>query len=200
MHNDLMRFTREQMLEHMLAADPNANGEFITGVISTGIYCLPSCRARKPKPKNVVFYKNPETARAAGLRACKRCRPDDFYLGHDAGKSLAQQLLNLFQNDPRAYPNTSSLVLASGVASSTLYELFRKYFQATPGEVLVRERIWIVQKALLQDSSPIGQLAFEVGFENLSTFNANFRRLVGMSPSEYRRFHHQTLEKPLETA
>ena len=189
--------TRKQMLEHMLAADLTADGQFITGVISTGIYCLPSCRARKPHPRNVIFYDNPTAAREAGLRACKRCRPDDFYLGLNAGKTLIHELIQQFQNDPRAYPDTSSLVRAAGISSSHLYELFRKHLAATPGEVLIQERIKVVQEALLNNAKPIGQLAFEVGFENLSTFNANFKRLVGMSPSQF-RCAKQHLEKPLE--
>jgi AraC family transcriptional regulator, regulatory protein of adaptative response / DNA-3-methyladenine glycosylase II len=182
-----MHLSREYMLERMLAADSTADGEFISAVLTTGIYCLPSCRARKPHPKNAVFFPDPEAARAAGFRACKRCCPDNYYLGQDAGKTLVNQLIKRFQTDPRAYPDASSVVVASGMSSSALYELFRKHLQATPGEVLVRERISVVQQALRHDVSPIGQLAFEVGFENLSTFNANFRRLVGMSPSEYRR-------------
>ena len=182
-----MYLSREYMLERMLAADSTADGQFISAVLTTGIYCLPSCRARKPHPRNAVFFPNPEAARAAGFRACKRCRPDNYYLGLDAGKLLVNQLIKHFQTDPRAYPDANSLVIASGMSSSTLYELFRKHLQATPGEVLIRERILVVRRALLHNASPIGQLAFEVGFENLSTFNANFRRLVGMSPSQYRR-------------
>ena len=73
-----MSLTRKMMLAWMLAADRASDGEFITGVLTTGIYCLPSCKARKPKPENVVFYHTTEGARAAGLRPCKRCRPDDF--------------------------------------------------------------------------------------------------------------------------
>ncbi|MFC6593132.1 Ada metal-binding domain-containing protein [Deinococcus lacus] len=67
----------------MLAADAGYDGAFITGVISTGIYCLPSCRARKPKPENVVFCTHPAQAKELGLRACQRCRPDDYYAGVD---------------------------------------------------------------------------------------------------------------------
>mgnify|MGYP001603097103 FL=1 len=59
------------------------NGKFIIGVWTTGIYCLPSCPARQPKPENVSIFRNEEDAKAAGLRACKRCRPDLFYKGED---------------------------------------------------------------------------------------------------------------------
>ncbi|MCD0167871.1 Ada metal-binding domain-containing protein, partial [Deinococcus sp. 12RED42] len=62
-------FTREFMLERMFAGDATFDGLFYTGVTSTGIYCLPSCRARKPLAGNVVFHACAASARAAGLRA-----------------------------------------------------------------------------------------------------------------------------------
>ena len=55
------------------------NGKFILGVMTTGIYCLPSCAARPPKPQNVRLFTTEAGAKAAGLRACKRCRPDLYY-------------------------------------------------------------------------------------------------------------------------
>ena len=78
-----MERSRDQMVERMLASDTTANGEFIVGVRTTKIYCLPSCRPpRKPKPENVTFYATVGDARAAGLRACKLCKPDAFYAAH----------------------------------------------------------------------------------------------------------------------
>ena len=60
--------THAQMYARLLANDASCNGRFFTGVLTTGIYCLPSCRARKPKSANVRFFPSVETARAAGLR------------------------------------------------------------------------------------------------------------------------------------
>ena len=59
-----------------LAKDRRFDGVFVTGVHSTGIYCRPSCPARAPRRENVRFYANCDAAEAAGLRACKRCAPD----------------------------------------------------------------------------------------------------------------------------
>ncbi len=58
------------------ARDPRFDGWFYVGVTSTGIYCRPSCPARMPKPENVRLFPTAAAAQAAGLRACKRCRPD----------------------------------------------------------------------------------------------------------------------------
>src|SRR5690606_25680988 len=61
----------------VLRRDRSFDGRFVTGVLSTGIYCRPSCAARHPARGNVRFFASGEQARAAGLRPCKRCLPDD---------------------------------------------------------------------------------------------------------------------------
>ena len=87
-----MALTREAMIERMLGADKTANGQFIVGVRTTKIYCLPSCRPpRKPKPENVTFYETIDEARAAGLRACKLCKPDNYYASIGQGGEEMQQ-------------------------------------------------------------------------------------------------------------
>ncbi|MBA3326160.1 MAG: bifunctional transcriptional activator/DNA repair enzyme protein Ada, partial [Rhodobacteraceae bacterium] len=60
----------------VLARDPAWDGTFVLGVKTTGIYCRPTCPARRPKRENVAFHPDPAAARAAGFRACLRCEPD----------------------------------------------------------------------------------------------------------------------------
>lgn len=57
--------------------DPGADGRFWYGVVTTGIYCRPSCPSRRPRPENARFFDTPAAARAAGFRACRRCYPDE---------------------------------------------------------------------------------------------------------------------------
>ncbi len=172
----------------MLASDLADNGAFIVGVKTTGIYCLPSCRpSRKPKPENVEFFPTPEEARAAGLRPCKLCRPDDFYLGQYAGEALIEGLVAGIALDPGAYRNLSALTAAAGVGSRKLHELFRTHYHTTPAEMLARLRITAARGMLLHGSRPVADVAFEVGFESLSAFNENFRRYTAMTPAKYRR-------------
>ena len=73
---DTLSLTDEERWRIALAKDRRFDGAFVTGVHSTGIYCRPSCPARAPKRENVRFYADPASAEAAGLRACKRCAPD----------------------------------------------------------------------------------------------------------------------------
>ncbi len=176
------------MIERMQASDPADNGAFIVGVRTTGIYCLPSCRPpRKPNPENVEFYATPEEARAAGLRACKLCRPDEFYLGQHAGEALVEGLVAGVALDPGAYRNLSALTAAADVGASKLHELFRTHYHTTPAEMLARLRVAAARRMLLHGQRPVAEIAFEVGFESLSAFNENFRKYTAMTPAKYRR-------------
>ena len=70
--------TDDEAWAAVLDRDRSFDGRFVTGVLSTGIYCRPSCAARHPRRANVRFFAAPAAARAAGLRACLRCAPDDI--------------------------------------------------------------------------------------------------------------------------
>lgn len=177
------------MLRRMFAADASADGLFITGVTSTGIYCLPSCRARKPRPENVVFYDSPPAARAAGLRACLRCRPDDFYLGLDQDEARVSALLSVVDSAEMCAEvrNVAALAECAGVGLSKLHELFRVHLQTTPAEWLSRRRVRQAQALLLATGRPVTEIAFEVGFGSLSAFGQQFRRVSALTPQAYRR-------------
>lgn len=181
--------SREFMLERMLVADPRCDGRFITGVVSTRIYCLPSCRARKPRPENVVFYPSPAEARAAGLRPCRRCKPDDFYAGTHAEEARLEALLTSVH--PGEVRNVAALVRASGVGASKLHEVFRVFLHTTPAEWLSRQRVAAARRLLLMSSRPVAGVAFEVGFESLSAFGEQFRRLSRMTPQAFRTLPHR---------
>ena len=182
-----MALTRELMIDRMLSSDADYNGRFLTGVLSTGIYCLPSCPARKPKPENVRFFRRPEDAEAAGLRACKRCRPQLFYRDRDPDRELVEDLVERLRGDVQAFRNVGDLVSYAGVGSSKLVELFRRHYHTTPSEMLVRQRVADACDHLRSTDRPIADIAFDVGFETLSVFNDNFRRLQRLSPQSYRR-------------
>jgi len=82
------KLSRSEMVERMLSSDKGADGTFVVGVKTTGVYCLPSCRPpRKPKPDNCVFLATPPQARAAGFRPCKLCEPDGFHHRDPNGKA-----------------------------------------------------------------------------------------------------------------
>jgi len=185
--------SRDEMLARMLGSDPTADGVFVVAVRTTGIYCLPSCRpSRKPKPENVRFYETPAEARAAGFRACKLCKPDDFYRGHHAEEALIEGLVAQIARDPGAYRSTGALATALGVGASKLHELVRTHYHTTPATLLNRARVAAAQAALLTGSRQVAEIAFAVGFESLSAFNDNFRKYTAQTPHDYRRLRERS--------
>ncbi|MGB8355450.1 MAG: Ada metal-binding domain-containing protein, partial [Chthoniobacteraceae bacterium] len=181
-----LRMKPGQMYARLLASDATYNGEFFVGVLSTGIYCLPSCHAKKPMMKNVRFFPDCESARAAGLRACRKCHPDDFERGADPVLETIETLVAEVRATPEAFADARAIVKRSGFGATRLFELFRQHYHATPADLLVRARIDAAKHKLLATNSGLSVVAYGVGFETLSVFHENFRRLNGMTPAAYR--------------
>ncbi|HEV2562783.1 MAG TPA: Ada metal-binding domain-containing protein [Rhizomicrobium sp.] len=162
------------------------NGKFIIGVRTTGIYCLPSCTARQPNPENVTIYKTEAQAQAAGLRACKRCRPDLFYRGEDINISLFEGLIERVRGDVSAFADTAALASACGVSQTKLGDLFRDHAHLAPAAWLRRERVRMAAQALLESDERVVDIGFSAGFESESVFHRQFLALTRMTPGAYR--------------
>jgi AraC family transcriptional regulator of adaptative response / DNA-3-methyladenine glycosylase II len=162
-----------------------AAGDFIVGVLSTGIYCLPTCRARRPRPENVRLFPSPAEARAAGLRACLRCRPDDHWAGIDRERDALVLALAAAREDPAAFADGASLAAAAGVGATKLHALCREHYHATPAALLARARIEHACRALAAGAA-VADAGFAAGFASLSAFHDRFRRATGLTPAAYR--------------
>src|SRR3954464_15647959 len=119
-----MRMNHATMYARVLASDPGCNGRFFFGVTSTGIYCLPSCKARKPRPENVQFFPTCEAARTAGLRACRKCHPDDFARGANPVLEDIETVVAEMRHQPANFPDARTVVRRSGFGATRLFELF----------------------------------------------------------------------------
>ena len=178
---------RAEKLRRMYACDTSANGLFITGVITTGIYCLPSCPARKPKAENVRFFAYEHEARAVGLRPCKRCKPDQFYAGIDPEREKLLEVLNILQHDPANIKSIAEMARRVGIGQSKLYEIVERYFKTTPGELIHAYRIQRARHLLVNLDLGIAAIAFETGYESLSAFYKRFKQKTGLTPHGYRK-------------
>jgi AraC family transcriptional regulator of adaptative response / DNA-3-methyladenine glycosylase II len=174
------------MLEKMLASDSAYNGRFITGVLTTGIYCLPSCHARKPKPENVQFFKTGREARKAGLRPCKLCKPDEFEQGIDTELDLLEQVAEAMRTEPGSFATVDDAAVRACVSVSTLHQQFRVHFHASPGTYLLRCRIDAARRRLLRVSDDAAEVGSWAGFDSTSGFYDSFKRFTGMTPAAYR--------------
>jgi AraC family transcriptional regulator of adaptative response / DNA-3-methyladenine glycosylase II len=177
---------KDELLARFRAKDPADKGAFLVGVLSTGIYCLPTCRARAPRPENVRFFGREGEARAAGLRPCKRCKPDDFHRGFDGERELARRLARELRADPAACADAAALARRAGLGATKLNGLFRHHFHLTPAEFLVRARVARAGRALAEERASVLDAAGTAGFESASAFHENFRARTGLTPAAYR--------------
>ena len=162
------------------------NGKFIVGVMTTGIYCLPSCAARPPKPENIRVVATEKDAQTLGLRACKRCRPDLFYRGEDEDVSLFEGLAARVASSLSNFTDVSALAKSAGVSQAKLGDLFRDHAHLAPAAWLRRERVRHAADALLSGNDKVVDIGFAAGFESESVFHRQFLALTRMTPGAYR--------------
>jgi AraC family transcriptional regulator of adaptative response / DNA-3-methyladenine glycosylase II len=162
------------------------DGKFLIGVLTTGIYCLPSCTARQPKSENVRILRTEDEAKALGLRACKRCRPDLFYRGENEDISLFEGLTVRVRAAPHEFPDAPALAKTCGVSLTKLGDLFRQHAQLAPAAWLRRERVRAASRQLLETSDRVLEVGYAAGFESESVFHRQFLALTRMTPGAYR--------------
>ncbi len=173
-------WTREE------ARSAKFDGKFLIGVRTTGIYCLPSCPTHPPKPENVTLFRTEAECIAAGLRACKRCRPDLYYKGEDENVSLFEGVADRVRLAPDAFADTSALARAAGVSLTKLTDLFRDHAHLAPAQWLRRERVARAANALLTGEDKVVDIGFAAGFESESVFHRQFLAHTRMTPGAYR--------------
>jgi AraC family transcriptional regulator, regulatory protein of adaptative response / DNA-3-methyladenine glycosylase II len=181
-----MRSSHATLYARLLARDPSYDGSFFTGVLTTGIYCLPSCGARKPRRENVRFFPTCEAARAAGLRACKKCHPDDYARGADPVLETIEAVVAELRAAPARFADAGALVRRTGYGATRAFELFRQHFHATPADLIAAARLDTARGMLLAGDTPLAELAFASGYESLSAFNDAFRIRTGLTPGATR--------------
>ena len=162
------------------------DGKFLIGVRTTGIYCLPSCPTHPPKPENVTLFRTEAECQAAGLRACKRCRPDLYCRGEDENVSLFEGLGQRVRAAPQDFADAPALSKAAGVSLTKLTGLFRAHAHLAPAQWLRRERVGNAAAALLTGDDKVMDIGFAAGFESESVFHRQFLAHTRMTPGAYR--------------
>lgn len=168
--------------------DRRFDGRFVTGVLTTGIYCRPGCPARLPKRTNVRFFPSAAAAEASGLRPCKRCRPDA-----SPGSPVAigtpvtvRRALRLLAEDGLGDGGVEELAGRVGVGARHLRRLFDRHVGAAPGEVARTERVHFARKLLEETSLPATEIALASGFGSVRRFNDAVKTTFGSTPTELR--------------
>lgn len=164
----------------VLARDRAYDGRFVTGVLTTGIYCRPSCAARHPKRDNVRFFTTPAEALGAGLRPCLRCLPDDVTREAEAMEKALRML-------DQAEGPLSLEQIAAGVGYSPFHfhRLFKRAVGVTPAAYARALRSRRAETALA-GARRITDAIYDAGYSGPGRFYAEAPARLGMRPSSWR--------------
>ena len=166
-----------EMVRAMLDRNTAYEGVFFTAVKTTGIFCRPSCTARKPKPENVEFFANADECLSAGYRACLRCKPLDAAA---IAPDWVQTLLKSVDADPEQRW-TDARLLAEGIEPLKLRRWFKQHFGMTFHAWLRTRRLGMALGGIKQGDS-IDSAAFDSGYESLSGFRDAFQKSFHITP------------------
>lgn len=182
----LDRVTDTAALEDMAwdafqARDRSQRDRYLMGVLTTGIYCRPGCPARTPNRENVRFFASAEDARAAGLRACKRCKPDESgSLYKDAIARVCRVI-----DEAEEQPRLEQLAAVAGLSPFHFHRVFKAETGVTPAAyaAAVKDRR---AKAALRDGASVTEAVYDAGYGASSRFYAKSRARFGMAPAKWK--------------
>ncbi|WP_350352947.1 AlkA N-terminal domain-containing protein [Microbacterium sp. A8/3-1] len=170
------------------ARDTRFDGQFVTAVRSTGIYCRPSCPARTPKPQNVTFYPTSAAAHEAGYRACKRCLPEAApgspawnVRGDTAARAMRLIAVGVIERE-----GVPGLAARLGYSSRHLTRLLSAELGAGPLALARAHRAHTARMLLVGTDMPISDVAFSAGFASIRQGNDTIREVFGLTPGEVR--------------
>lgn len=161
--------------------DRAADGRFVVAVRTTGIYCRPSCAARRPRREHVRFLAGPDAARAAGYRACLRCLPDAVTRDRQA---VATAIAMLEQAD--TMPPLAELAGCVDYTPHHFHRLFKRATGVTPAAYARALRGVRATEALASETS-VTRAVYEAGYAGPSRFYADSEQRLGMAPGQWRR-------------
>ncbi len=180
----------------LCSRDARFDGQFFTGVTSTGIYCRPVCAVRTPRREHCRFFTLAAQAESAGFRPCLRCRPEVApqalaWSVQDASSILVQQALRLIDT-PQAWDTPEGLGVARlaqrlGVSDRHLRRIFEAALGVSPLQYLQTRRLLLAKQLLTDTRLPVTQVALSSGFGSVRRFNAAFAAHYGLNPSQLRR-------------
>jgi AraC family transcriptional regulator of adaptative response/methylated-DNA-[protein]-cysteine methyltransferase len=188
----LIETPRSQIVTNVSRLDPDTawaafmrrdrdwDGRVIGAVKTTGIYCKPSCPARRPKREHVEFFATGEEARAAGFRACLRCKPDEVGRDRDA----VAKAVKLIEQAEEA-PSLAELAAAVGYAPHHFQRLFKRDLGVSPAEYVraLRNRR---TEAALKTNGRVTDAVYDAGYSGPSSFYSDAKERLGMTPSAWR--------------
>ncbi|WP_028709493.1 Ada metal-binding domain-containing protein [Propionicicella superfundia] len=186
-----MRLPLDPGAAHRAVAGRDArwDGRIYLGVVTTGIYCRPSCPARTPRPENCRYFPTAAAAVAAGFRACRRCRPDILpgSRGWDTRADLTARAVRLIADGALDDGSVAELAARLAVSVRQLHRLLVTEVGASPQQLGRTRRAHTARTLIEQTSLPLSDIAFAAGFGSIRQFNDVMRQEFGAAPGTFPR-------------
>ena len=174
-----------EMWNAVLARDASRDGSFVFAVRSTGIYCRPSCPARRPKREQVKFFQVPEAAEQEGFRACKRCHPQRAKV-IDPQIELVRRICHIIDEHDEEDVTLERLSSITGVNSHYLQRTFKELMGITPRQYAESQRLKKF-KANVKQGSSVTDAMYDAGYGSSRALYEKSSSQLGMTPATYGR-------------
>ncbi|MBZ9644677.1 helix-turn-helix domain-containing protein [Streptomyces sp. PSKA30] len=183
MHTDT-----ERCLRAVQSKDARFDGWFFTAVLTTGIYCRPSCPVVPPKPQNMVFHPSAAACQQAGFRACKRCRPDTSPGSPEWNQraDAVARAMRLIADGVVDREGVPGLAARLGYSTRQIERQLLAELGAGPLALARAQRAQTARLLIETTELPMAQIAFAAGFASIRTFNDTVREVYALTPSELR--------------
>ena len=165
-----------------LSRDPRADGTFVLAVRSTNIYCRPSCPARRPLRRNVIFFRTREEAERSGFRPCRRCRPNEIAGPVALVERASRELAQSHEESIRFAPLAATL----GTTPATLRRAFLQVTGLRPRDLAQAFRLERFKK-MLRAGKSIADALYETGYGSTSRVYERSNAQLGMTPATYQK-------------
>ena len=181
MRRVMTKLSESSMKKAVSQRDNSFDGQFFYGVVTTGIFCFPSCSTKSPKPENLRFFFSTESAMQAGFRPCKRCTPSK----QDERTSLMIEVTRYIENHYEDKITLAQLGIIANLSSSRLQRVFKEIFGVSPKQYqdAVRMRKF---KQSLKSGEGVTEAIYSSGFGSISRIYGEETRHIGMTPKTYR--------------
>lgn len=167
----------------VVSRDSSADGQFFFSVETTGVYCRPSCSARRANPKNVRFHRSAADAEAAGFRPCKKCQPDQPSQAERYAAMVTAACRSIEATEEQ--PTLAALAAAAGLSRYHFHRVFRAITGVTPKGYGAAHRAQRVRDQLAVTAT-VTEAIYGAGFNSSSRFYEKSQDMLGMTPTAWR--------------
>jgi len=176
--------TEESRWEAVVRRDAKQDGKFVFAVSTTGVYCRPSCAARRPRRENVRFFLTPDLAERGGYRACLRCKPKS--ITGDTQADLVKAICRFIEQHIDEPVTLSRLAREFGQSAFHLQRRFKAVLGITPREYADSCRLRLLKRNL-QAGDSVTRAMYDAGYGSSSRLYEKTASQLGMTPDKYRR-------------